>query len=228
MCGICGYISKKNITKEQLKEMNDTMYHRGPNDSGEEIYPMSEDYQVGFAQRRLSILDLSMLGHQPMHSANQRVSVVYNGEIYNFQELKEELTDYPFRSNCDTEVIIAAYLKWGIQCVERFNGMFAIALYDRDTEDIFLIRDRIGKKPLYYWYEDRNLVFASELKPIMKCPGFSGKMERRVLSRYLFQQYINAPERHRRLWLRRRPGKGKTAPDGPHRRDSGGSGDRHQ
>ena len=133
MCGICGYISKKNITKEQLKEMNDTMYHRGPNDSGEEIYPMSEDYQVGFAQRRLSILDLSMLGHQPMHSANQRVSVVYNGEIYNFQELKEELTDYPFRSNCDTEVIIAAYLKWGIQCVERFNGMFAIALYDRDT-----------------------------------------------------------------------------------------------
>ena len=194
MCGICGYISKKNITKEQLKEMNDTMYHRGPNDSGEEIYPMSEGYQVGFAQRRLSILDLSMLGHQPMHSANQRVSVVYNGEIYNFQELKEELTDYPFRSNCDTEVIIAAYLKWGIQCVERFNGMFAIALYDRDTEDIFLIRDRIGKKPLYYWYEDRNLVFASELKPIMKCPGFSGKMERRVLSRYLFQQYINAPE----------------------------------
>lgn len=194
MCGICGYISKKNITKEQLKEMNDTMYHRGPNDSGEEIYPMSEGYQVGFAQRRLSILDLSMLGHQPMHSANQRVSVVYNGEIYNFQELKEELTDYPFRSNCDTEVIIAAYLKWGIQCVERFNGMFAIALYDRDTEDIFLIRDRIGKKPLYYWYEERNLVFASELKPIMKCPGFSGKMERRVLSRYLFQQYINAPE----------------------------------
>lgn len=194
MCGICGYISKKNITAEQLKEMNDTMYHRGPNDSGEEIYSASNGYQIGFAQRRLSILDLSMLGHQPMHSENKRISVVYNGEIYNFQELKKELADYPFRSNCDTEVIIAAYLKWGISCIERFNGMFAIALYDRETQEVYLVRDRIGKKPLYYWYEDQNLVFASELKPIMKCPGFHGEIAKGVLSRYLFQQYINAPE----------------------------------
>lgn len=194
MCGICGYISRKNISLDQLRDMNDTMYHRGPDDSGAEIYEMSGGWQVGFAQRRLSILDLSALGHQPMHSPDRRISVVYNGEIYNYLELKEELADYPFRSNCDTEVIIAAYLKWGIQCVERFNGMFAIALYDRDTQDIYLIRDRIGKKPLYYWYEDGNLVFASELKPIMKCPEFRGEIERRVLSRYLFQQYINAPE----------------------------------
>ena len=194
MCGICGYISKKNITPEQLKAMNDTMYHRGPDDSGQEIYEMKDGWQVGFAQRRLSILDLSSLGHQPMHSSDKRISVVYNGEIYNFRELKEELADYPFRSNCDTEVIIAAYLKWGIRCVERFNGMFAIALYDRETQDIYLVRDRIGKKPLYYWFEDGNLVFASELKPIMKCPGFTGEIEKRVLSRYLFQQYINAPE----------------------------------
>lgn len=194
MCGICGYISKKNITLEQLREMNDTMFHRGPDDGGEEIYPASDGYRIGFAQRRLSILDLSMLGHQPMHSVNKRISVVYNGEIYNFQELKKELADYPFRSNCDTEVIIAAYLKWGIQCIERFNGMFAIALYDRETDSVYLVRDRIGKKPLYYWYEDRNLVFASELKPIMKCPGFHGEIAQGVLSRYLFQQYINAPE----------------------------------
>lgn len=194
MCGICGYISKKKITLNQLIEMNDTMYHRGPNDSGAEIYEMVGRRRVGFAQRRLSILDLSALGHQPMHSADQRVSVVYNGEIYNYRELREELADYPFRSNCDTEVIIAAYLKWGIQCVERFNGMFAIALFDSQTQEVYLIRDRIGKKPLYYWYEDGDLVFASELKPIMKCPGFTGEIERRVLSRYLFQQYINAPE----------------------------------
>ena len=194
MCGICGYVSKKNITLEQLKAMNDTMYHRGPDDSGQEIYEMPDGWQVGFAHRRLSILDLSELGHQPMHSSDKRISVVYNGEIYNYRELREELADYPFRSNCDTEVIIAAYLKWGIRCVERFNGMFAIALYDREKQDIYLIRDRIGKKPLYYWYEDNNLVFASELKPIMKCPGFAGKIEQRVLSRYLFHQYINAPE----------------------------------
>lgn len=108
------------------------MYHRGPNDSGEEIYPAKGGYSVGLAQRRLSILDLSPMGHQPMHSPDKRISVVYNGEIYNFQELKEELTDYPFCSTCDTEVIIAAYLKWGIDCVSRFNGMFAIALFDRE------------------------------------------------------------------------------------------------
>lgn len=194
MCGICGYVSKRNITLEQLKAMNDTMYHRGPDDSGEEIYEMSGGWQVGFGQRRLAIMDLSALGHQPMHSANQQVSVVFNGEIYNHRELREELADYPFRSNCDTEVIIAAYLKWGIRCVERFNGMFAIALYDRETEELWLVRDRIGKKPLYYWYEGGNLVFASEMKPIMACPGFDGRIDSRVLSRYLFQQYINAPE----------------------------------
>ena len=194
MCGICGYISRKRITEEQLRAMNDTMYHRGPDDSGAEIYEMRGGWQVGFAQRRLSILDLSQLGHQPMHSKDRRISVVYNGEIYNFQELREELADYSFRSDCDTEVIIAAYLKWGIACLERFNGMFAIALYDRESQEVYLVRDRIGKKPLYYWYEDGDLVFASELKPIMKCPGFTAKIEERVLSRYLFQQYINAPE----------------------------------
>ena len=194
MCGICGYVSKRNITLEQLKAMNDTMYHRGPDDSGEEIYEMSGGWQVGFGQRRLAIMDLSALGHQPMHSANQQVSVVFNGEIYNHRELREELADYPFRSNCDTEVIIAAYLKWGSRCVERFNGMFAIALYDRETEELWLVRDRIGKKPLYYWYEGGNLVFASEMKPIMACPGFDGRIDSPVLSRYLFQQYINAPE----------------------------------
>lgn len=194
MCGICGFVSKNRITPEQLKRMNDAMYHRGPNDSGEEIYPAKGGYSVGLAQRRLSILDLSPMGHQPMHSPDKRISVVYNGEIYNFQELKEELADYPFCSTCDTEVIIAAYLKWGIGCVSRFNGMFAIALFDRETEEFYLVRDRIGKKPLYYWIEQGNLVFASELKPIMECPGFEKKIRTEVLSRYLYHQYINAPD----------------------------------
>ena len=194
MCGICGYVSKKTISPEQLKKMNDTMYHRGPNDSGEEIYEMAGGYRVGFAQRRLSILDLSALGHQPMHSSDQRISVVYNGEIYNFQELKKELSGYPFRSNCDTEVIIAAYLKWGADCVTKFNGMFAIALYDRENESLYLFRDRIGKKPLYYWKQEDGIVFASELKPILACPDFPKEIRREVLPRYLFQQYINAPD----------------------------------
>ncbi|MCM1143677.1 MAG: asparagine synthase (glutamine-hydrolyzing) [Blautia sp.] len=194
MCGICGYVSTKEISLEALKAMNDTMYHRGPDDSGEEIYDAGNGYRVGLAQRRLSILDLSKLGHQPMHSVDRRLSVVYNGEIYNFRELKEELSGYPFLSQCDTEVILAAYLKWGIQCVDRFQGMFAIALYDRENGGLYLMRDRIGKKPLYYWKQADGIVFASELKPIMACPGFPKEIRREVLSRYLFQQYINAPD----------------------------------
>jgi asparagine synthase (glutamine-hydrolysing) len=159
-----------------------------------ELYDAGGGYTVGFAQRRLSILDLSPLGHQPMHSADGRVTITYNGEIYNFRELREELKDYPFRSNCDTEVILAAYLKWGIACLGHLNGMFAIALYDRAEKKIFLARDRIGKKPLYYWQQGSQLVFASELKPVMLCPGFPREIARDVLARYLFQQYVNAPE----------------------------------
>lgn len=129
-----------------------------------------------------------------MHAGDGRVTVVFNGEIYNFQELKKELSDYPFRSTCDTEVILAAYLKWGIDCIKRLNGMFAIALYDRKLQTLFLARDRIGKKPLYYWEEGGNLVFASECKPLMACPGFTKKIRLDILPRYLYQQYINAPE----------------------------------
>ena len=194
MCGICGFVSKERITTEQLKNMNDTMYHRGPDDSGAEVYEASTGYTVGLAQRRLSILDLSPLGHQPMHSKDKRISVVFNGEIYNFLELKGELGDYEFTSTCDTEVIIAAYLKWGIDCINKFNGMFAIALFDRETQDVYLVRDRIGKKPLYYWWENGNLAFASELKPLMACPGFEKKIRTEVISRYLYHQYINAPD----------------------------------
>ena len=118
----------------------------------------------------------------------------FNGEIYNFQELKKELSGYPFRSQCDTEVILAAYEKWGIDCVSRFNGMFAIALYDRDAQEVYLVRDRIGKKPLYYWEDGENLVFASELKPILACPGFDRKLNPDILPVFLYQQYIPEPD----------------------------------
>ncbi len=194
MCGICGFVSKENISLEQLNDMNDTMYHRGPDDHGAEIYNLGTEYSVGMAQRRLSILDLSPSGHQPMHSKDGRITVVYNGEIYNFRELKEQLKHYEFMSTCDTEVIIAAYLEWGIECVQKLNGMFAIAIFDRKSEEFFLVRDRIGKKPLYYWYQNQNIVFASELKPIMACPGFEKKIRPDVLGRFIYHQYINAPE----------------------------------
>ncbi|MBQ6786564.1 MAG: asparagine synthase (glutamine-hydrolyzing) [Lachnospiraceae bacterium] len=194
MCGICGFVSKRSITAQQLKLMNDTMYHRGPNDSGEEIFDSVGGYSVGLAQRRLSILDLSSLGHQPMHSVNERLIITYNGEIYNFLELREELKDYPFKSHCDTEVILAAYLKWGISCIDRLQGMFAIALFDRETNELYLVRDRIGKKPLYYWMDGENLVFASELKPIMAHPRFPKEIRKEVIKRYMYQQCVNEPD----------------------------------
>lgn len=194
MCGICGYLSKRIITEHELSVMNDTMKERGPDDSGTQLWELPGGRTLGMAQRRLSILDLSELGHQPMSTPDGRLSLVYNGEIYNYRELRKELPEYSFRSNCDTEVILAAYLKWGIRCVERFNGMFAFALYDRESGELFLARDRMGQKPLYYWKSGDQLVFASVLAPIMKCPGFQGKIRKEVLPRFLFQEYINAPE----------------------------------
>ena len=194
MCGICGYISRTVIGREQLSRMNDTMKHRGPNDAGVELFEAAGGYTVGLAQRRLSIQDLSPLGHQPMASADGRLEVVFNGEIYNFLELKKELSEYPYRSSCDTEVILAAYLRWGIGMVDHLGGMFAIALFDRQEQAVYFLRDRIGKKPLYYTFYNGGLVFGSELKPLMAAPGFPRELRRDVLPRYLYQGYINAPD----------------------------------
>ncbi len=193
MCGICGYISKEYISVDALKTMNDTMYHRGPDDSGVEVFS-DNGYNIGLAQRRLSILDLSPLGHQPMHSPDGRLSVVFNGEIYNYQKLKEELSDYHFISTCDTEVILAAYLRWGISMAEHINGMFAIAIYDRHESALYLIRDRIGKKPLFYGLFNGGIYFASELKPLMVCPSLNLEIDPGVIPRYIFQQYIYGPD----------------------------------
>jgi asparagine synthase (glutamine-hydrolysing) len=197
MCGICGFISKENISLEKLKTINDTMYHRGPNDSGEEIYQSINGYNVGMAHRRLSILDLSPLGHQPYVSEDKSVVIVFNGEIYNFLELKKELNGYNFKSNCDTEVILAAYLKWGIEAIDKLNGMFAIAIFDRAKNELYLCRDRIGKKPLYYWRTNTNIVFGSELKPIMKAfeyMNITKTINKEILARYIYQKYITAPD----------------------------------
>lgn len=194
MCGICGYLSNRPISDAELRGMNDTMYHRGPNDSGiwEEV---QETHAVGMAHRRLSIQDLSALGHQPMLSQEKDVILVFNGEIYNYPLLKKELerTGYVFQSHCDTEVVLAAYRQWGCQCFKRLNGMFAIAVYDRNKRQIILARDRIGKKPLYYYHKEGNFVFGSELKPIMKYPRFDKKIQREMIGRFLCNKYIEAP-----------------------------------
>lgn len=194
MCGICGYIGPKRVTEEQLWKMNNTMYHRGPNDGGVWQYS-GHGKEIGLAQRRLSILDLSELGHQPMLSEDGRYVVVFNGEIYNFVEIRTELErkGYCFRSNCDTEVILYAYAEWGSDMFARFNGMFAIALYDKEQDRLILARDRIGKKPLYYYAEQGHFVFASELKPIMQYPYFTKRVNKDVLNHFLCNKYLSAP-----------------------------------
>ena len=195
MCGICGFISKTSDTLDNLIKMNDLLIHRGPDDHGEEIYQIQDGRYVGFAQRRLSMLDLSFRGRQPMHSADKRISIVFNGEIYNYNELREQLNDYPFVSSCDTEVIIAAYIKWGIDFVNKINGMFAIALLDREKADIYLIRDRIGKKPLYYYHDsEKNIVFGSELKAVCQSAFVHPELNKEVIGRYIYKGYITAPD----------------------------------
>jgi len=195
MCGICGYVGDSLIDNDTLVAMNDTMFHRGPNDSG--IWTASNDsYSVGLAQRRLSILDTSILGHQPMLSHDERFVISYNGEIYNYREIKVELEilGFSFVSNCDTEVILAAFEQWGNKCFERFNGMFAIAIYDSQEGRLTLARDRMGKKPLYYYVKGNKLVFASELKPIVMFPSFEKEIDYDSVGLYLCNKYIRAPK----------------------------------
>lgn len=190
MCGICGFITTKPVTLTQLKIMNDTMEHRGPDDSGEEIFPFGKNSSIGLAQRRLAIVDLSSKGHQPFHSKDDDIIVVFNGEIYNFLQLKEELSEYNFVSNSDTETIIAAYQRWGARFVEHLDGMFAIALFDPRQKVVILARDRMGKKPLYYYWKNNDFVFSSVLSPLMRFPGFEKKINREVLPRFLYNQYL--------------------------------------
>ena len=186
MCGIAGF----NWGDEPLAvRMTDALQHRGPDDEGTYV-----DNEVSLGHRRLSILDLSALGHQPMQYEHRGRSVVitYNGEIYNFGEIRQHLEEcgYTFRSATDTEIILAAYLEWGPDCVEKFNGMWAFALYDRDTRKILLSRDRFGEKPLYYYLVDGKLIFASEIKAVLAHP-IRRKSNREALSDYLYKGSAN-------------------------------------
>lgn len=183
MCGICGFISEKEITTENLKNMNNTINYRGPDSEG--IYFEETDgKKIGLAHKRLAIMDLSPLGHQPMFSEDKNIIVIFNGEIYNFQEIKEDLEKkgYKFRSTSDTEVIVKGYEEYGIEIIEKLNGMFAIALYDKKNKELFLIRDRIGIKPLYFHIDEKDIIFASELKPILEYPYFKREIDKDSLS----------------------------------------------
>ena len=164
MCGIYGVINRK-VRREQAMECLDTMIHRGPDGFG-----LWQEDGVTLGHRRLAILDLSSAGSQPMSYANERYWMTFNGEIYNFIEIREELQHkgYTFRGNSDSEVIMAAYCEWKEKCVDRFNGMWTFAIWDRQEKSLFLSRDRFGVKPLYYTeFPDGGFAFASEMKALL-------------------------------------------------------------
>ncbi len=194
MCGIAGIVSLNPIDKNILVKMTDSMSHRGPDDAGYEIIKSSH-YFAGLGQRRLSIIDLSILGHQPMTNEDKSVWITFNGEIYNYPELKDDLLKkgHLFKSNTDTEVIIHGYEEYGAKFLDKMNGMFAFALWDNKSEKLFMARDRFGKKPLYYSLIDKGILFSSELKALKTHPDFVNNLDVKALSLYFQFEYTPAP-----------------------------------
>jgi len=198
MCGITGFIegSCRKKTDELeiiIKRMTDTLRHRGPDDKGSWT---DENAGIALGHRRLSIIDISQEGHQPMVSVGGRYVIVFNGEIYNFKTLRKDLesNEFRFRSHSDTEVMLAAISFYGVEkAVEKFNGMFAFSLWDRQEKTLYLCRDRLGEKPLYYGFINNSFVFASELKAFNEFPGFEKEIDRHSLTLYLRYNCIPAP-----------------------------------
>lgn len=194
MCGIVGFISRANfgLLQGTLREAVSSLSHRGPDDSG--LF-FDESSGVGLGHQRLSVIDLSDAGRQPMSSQDGRVYIVYNGEVYNFEEIRKALIGHghQFKSSSDTEVILKAYLQWGIDCLEKFVGMFALGLWDKRKRWLILARDRLGLKPLYYSHRNGTLLFASELKALMTFRSYSKEVDTDSIPLFLHYQYVPAP-----------------------------------
>lgn len=212
MCGICGVIDlrNQNVQPRLVQQMCDLIAHRGPDDAGVvvmhgqqyvEVKPglesMRQDgFEVGLGHRRLSIIDLSPAGHQPMCNEDGKIWIVFNGEIYNFQELRVELErkGHLFKSRSDTEVILHGYEEWGVDCLHRFRGMFAFALWDSRQRQLFMARDRLGKKPLVYFHQKSHFAFASEIKALLQVPEIERKVNATAIHHYLTYQYVPSPD----------------------------------
>jgi asparagine synthase (glutamine-hydrolysing) len=213
MCGICGVIDFGHgyIQAETLRQMCKTLAHRGPDDEGmllirdnryvelgRSISLPSDParFEVGLGHRRLSIIDLSEIAHQPMSNEDGTIWVVFNGEIYNFREIQPELEErgHHFKSKSDTEVILHAYEAWGVECLKRFRGMFAFALWDSRRKRLFMARDRLGEKPLVYAKGNGKFAFASEIKALLQVPWITRKVNVHALHDYLTLQYVPSPD----------------------------------
>src|SRR5277367_707810 len=184
MCGICGkfvFGANEMVSPELVRAMADTIHHRGPDDEG---YYVSGSVGLGF--RRLSIIDLQS-GHQPLSNEDGTICIVFNGEIYNYQELRAFLLSkgHVFKTQTDTEVIVHLYEELGPQCLQMLRGMFAFAIWDANAKSLFLARDRVGIKPLYYCVTDKSLSFASEIKAILADPAVNREIAPDVIDRFL-------------------------------------------
>jgi asparagine synthase (glutamine-hydrolysing) len=202
MCGIAGFSSERPLPRSLLAAMNETIRHRGPDDEGVWVTdPSGRDGwtsaagEIGLAQRRLAIIDLSPAGRAPMPNEDGTLWITYNGEVYNFREIRRELEAQGrrFRSHSDTEVVLAAYERWGEDSLERLAGMYAFAIWDTRRRRLFLARDRLGKKPLYYGEYAGRFAFASELKALLADPELSAEVDPQALSLYLRYGYVPAP-----------------------------------
>ncbi|HEY1605337.1 MAG TPA: asparagine synthase (glutamine-hydrolyzing) [Allosphingosinicella sp.] len=219
MCGICGIFSAGRIDAAVLRAMGRAIAHRGPDDEGQWI---DRESGIGLGHRRLSIVDLSPLGHQPMESADGRWMVSYNGEIYNHLALRSELEETglggPWRGHSDTETLVAAIAAWGLEkALQKSVGMFALALWDRRERQLHLARDRFGEKPLYYGWAGPDFVFASELKALRKHPRFDNPIDRHALKEFAARIYIPAPLSIYERIFKLEPGTILTVtPDGAH------------
>jgi asparagine synthase (glutamine-hydrolysing) len=190
MCGIAGIAGLKGLEAPEalVKRMTDREAHRGPDAEG--IWN-GDDVVLG--HRRLSIIDLSAASNQPLHSADGRSVIIFNGELYNYKELKAQLAHHAFRTGGDTEVVMAAYAEWGIACLERFHGMFAFALWDKQAHELHIVRDRLGIKPVYLFERDRNLLFASEMRALFATGLVPRELEADGLADYLRYGTVHAP-----------------------------------
>lgn len=192
MCGICGQLycdRQRKVQPETIYRMCESIVHRGPDDQGLHVYG-----NVGLGSRRLEVIDLET-GHQPMANEDESVWIVFNGEIYNYRSLREELkiSGHRFKTKSDTESILHAYEEFGEGCLEKLNGMFALAIWDVPRQRLFLARDRLGIKPLYYYFDGKQLVFGSELKAILQAPGIERSVDLVALNNYLTFEYIPSP-----------------------------------
>ena len=185
MCSINGFTFKdEDLLSQMLKKTK----HRGPDDSGTFF-----DDKISLGHNRLSIIDPSQAGHQPMTSSDKNLVITYNGELYNFKELKRELSNYQYKTQTDTEVILAAYQKWGKDCVKKFNGIFAFAIWDKYHKELFLARDQFGVKPLYYYFDGEKLIFSSEIKGIL-CHPIARDLDRDSINMFFRFLYIPEPK----------------------------------